>query len=188
MAQKRRTAGIVLVCLLLPLLLVGGPLKAGHYTLVTWRVWPWYRPWHSGTTLWVDNRSVSGYGFTAFKYGIGAYRPQDMPPPLHNYIISAQVVDRQGRGVSDAMLEVRDLSGVLAETETGNVYASGSNGNVPYAVASKGIYNVTVDRHGYLPIKKRVKVGPNGAFVKFVLPRAGRGGAPVRRLPANARW
>ncbi len=191
MARKRRTTGIVLACLLFPPLLVSGLLKAGHYTFRTWTNSSIRPFWFAGRTGVIVNdeytRPIPGFSLVLYKCGIEAYRPQDVPPPRQGYIISAQVVDRRGHGVSEAELEVYDLFGVSAETETENVCLSGDQGIVTYVVASEGFYNVIVDRHGYLSIKKRVLVGPNGVFVKFVLPRAVRGGAPSRKLPASAR-
>lgn len=191
MVRKQRTLGIIVACLLLPPLLVSGLLKAGHYTFQTWKYSPSYHYWFLGPSngsIDDSGEPVPGFDLMFDRYHLKIYRPQDVPPPHHGYIVSAQVVDKQGHGISEAELEVYDLAGISAETPAENVFKSGDEGNVDYVVASEGIYNVIVDRHGYLPIKKRVKVGPNGGFVKFVLPRAVRGGGPSRRLPASARW
>ena len=179
---------IVLACLCLPPLIIGGLVKAGYYTVVTWRVWPWYKPWHlqRGNFYFEDDRRVPCYAMTAFKYGIAIYRPQDVPLPIKYVRITVRVEDRRGHGLSEARLEVYALTGQTVDDPSQTVFVE-FDGTATRDVPGPGAYDVVCIRHGYQPIKKRVIVGPNGAFVKFVLPRALHGGVRSHRLPAAAR-
>lgn len=189
MKQTRRTAGIILACLLLPPLLLGGLLKAGHYTFKTWKYSLTYHHWFlGGSSSPIDDseQPVPGFDLAFDRYRLKIYRPQDVPQPIRWYLVTAQVRNTYKHGISFARLHVYDLAGNIVDDPSLVVFLS--NGGFAYQhVGLIGVYDVAARRHGYLPIKKRVQVGPNSTFVKFVLPRAVRGDAPSRRLPASAR-
>jgi len=188
MKRTRRTAGIILACLLLPPLLVGGLLKAGYYTSVTHVLPPWRCQWYLGPTdVMVNYVPVPGYRLTLNDHDYAIYCSQDRPTRIKIYRLSAKILDQHGRDISGTPLDVHDLAGNVIDDAKCTYRVSGYNGLVDHYVWQQGTYDVLVEEPGYLPIKKRVQVGPNGAFVKFVLPRTVRGGAPSRRLPASAR-
>ena len=191
MTRTRRTAGIILACLLFPPLLMGGLLKAGHYTFRTWKYSPSYHHWFLGGSSSPTDDSeqpVPGFDLAFDRYRLKIYRPQDVPSPVRWYLVNAQVQDEHKRGIPLVTLTVYDLAGNIVDDPGLVVYSSGYGGLTGQHIDQMGTYDVVALRHGYLPIKKRVVVGPNGAFVKFVLPRALHGDVPSRRLPANARW
>ncbi len=187
MTRTRRTAGIVLACLLLPPLLIGGLLKAGHYTFVTRTLTPERSQWYLGPTdVMLNYEPVRGYRLTLNSYDIAVYRPQDIPPQVKWYLINARVLDEHKCGIPNVILKVSDLAGNTVEDPDLVVRSSGYGGLTYQHVGLMGDYDVIAGRHGYLPIKKRVQVGPNGTSVKFVLPRALHGGVPSRKLPEAA--
>ena len=191
MTRTRRTAGILAACLLLPPLLVGGLLKAGHYTFQTWKYSPSYHFWFLGQSngsIDDSGQPVPGFDLVLYRYRVKVYRPQDVPPPVRWYTIDAQVQDVHKRGIPLVALEVYDLAGNIVDDPSLVGHASGYRGQTYRYVGLVGVYDVVAGGHGYLPIKKRIVVGPNGASVKFVLPLFSREGVPARRLPEAARW
>ena len=190
MTRTRRTLGIILACFFIPPLLMGGLLKAGHYTTRTWKYSPSYHHWFlGGSSSPIDDseQPFPGFDLAFDRYRLKIYRPQDVPPPIRWYSVNAQVLDEHKRGIPLVTLEVYDLAGNIVDDPSLVVHASGYGGQTYQYVAVPGVYDVVAGRHGYLPIKKRVVVGANGAFVKFVLPRALPSDVPARRLPEAAR-
>ena len=186
--RSRSALMIILACLCLPPLFVGGLLKAGQYQFMTWRVSSSYPSWFVGHTyMSIDERPVPSYAVALFRHGIAAYRPQDVPPPCHYLVLTARILDPKGHGISWVSLSVYDLAGKPVDDPSLVVHYSGQQGMTYQYLAEPGLYDVVAGRPGYLPIKKRVVVGPKGTFVKFVLPRALPVDVPARRLPASAR-
>ena len=189
MTRTWRTIGIILACLLFPPLLVGGLLKAGHYTFKTWQYSPSYHHWFlGGSSSPIDDseQPVSGFDLAFDRYRLKIYRPQDVPPPSHYLVLTARILDMKGHGISWVSLSVYDLVGKLVDDPSLVVHYSGQQGMMYQYLAEPGIYDVVAGKPGYLPIKKRVVVGPKETFVKFVLPCALPSDAPARKLPANA--
>jgi len=150
MAQKRRTVGIILACLLLPPLLVGGLLKAGHYTSQTWKYSPSYHHWFLGSSSSpIDDslQPVPGFDLAFDRYRLKIYRPQDVPPPITWYLINAQVLDEHERGIPNVILEVHDLAGNFVDDPGLVVYSSGYGGLTGQHVGLMGVYDVVAGRH-----------------------------------------